>query len=333
MTHPFLKHRAMWTIALTICLSTFGCGTSETDDTDANKSTAGSQSEGDDQSEDTQDEPSGAANTDEGKVRKTHADMIAALDEGDIKQFLIYYAPVEDYQRMKDRMDEVAQAMAAEPELADELKSKLTIPGNAVIVFNESKTEAYIRAPEGAKPPEPAAASTPSMELTDAEVPMGYGDDPAKVCEQALADLNAGNIEKFIQHVYPESELARSGNNLGLQIARISADETLVAAMKSDLETMQQMTPVMSEGDTVATYEMKREPFVQGRIKIEIPPKLVKLQKVHDNWRFYDHISGAVAEVKRQSSLAPVPAPKSEPAGLGFERIGDQWRLIRMPPR
>jgi hypothetical protein len=163
---------------------------------------------------------------------------------------------------------------------------------------------------------------------------VGYGDDLPKVLKAGLAALEAGEIESFIDHLFPAGELGRlqANNGKAKLVARLKKQPELIEQMRRDLKAWGELSAQFNAEKTLATITLP------AASDDPVPaPRIVKFQKVTGSWRFFDNSTRVREEMARQSRL--VPPKLSYPVGLGgadshallMEKLGSSWRISRMP--
>lgn len=309
-------------LVLILCASFMaGCGESDTESPEDEKTQASSSADpAASPSVPTPDSPQAAA-------MAALDDIIATLEKEDYRRFLEYHAPVKDLPQIRANMDAIIERLQSskQDDLADLISFfKSARQGN--VILNEEENEATIELPTD-RPPQ---LSTPEpAQLTSSTVSEGYSESLQETLQKAKADLDAGRIAEFIAQMMPPVYQLNSPQ-FRVAIDEPQANPELFAAMQADLAAMLEMEPELNADQTVATFRFKRKPLTVNAGTVEIPDRVVQLEKSGDRWRFTDHAQ-KISELMQDFSDDAPPEIQSQAAAVVLEKIGSDWRLKTMP--
>lgn len=212
-------------------------------------------------------------------------------------------------------------------EAAEDLKAHLEAALTADITLNRNSTLAevqYIREPVEVVPDTPLEEVPKFADRPKAAAP-GLGKDLPKMLASAAKMLKSGDVETFIQNVYPLPELARleQGDSMKRLQLRMASRPQMSAAMVRDLEAAA-AADITIEKDQA---EVKLPPLTEGD-----QGRLIKFQLIEGHWRFFDG-GQQTRDEHRQLAAKPIPG-HTIPGSRGvitFTRTGDNWRLFAMP--
>lgn len=256
----------------------------------------------------------------EPKIADDLADLERALEAKDYATFIEKYVPVEDLRQIRKQniLNQVGQQFAARPESAKLLalvkKLKTLTP-----TYDPSKGEATFTMPElvgtdaeSIVPPDPTGKPGP-----------GYGGDLKAVLAACVVDIDKADWKTFVAKMYPAREAARLQDSGELQtlIATLDAHPGMREQLRADLKQMQALQPRIT--GNVAEFTLKRR---------ALPDRTVKLQKSGADWRFFDNSAAVTAEIQKIAALKlPDFKAASDEGQVRFERIGGNWRFVKMP--
>jgi hypothetical protein len=279
-------------------------------------------------------------------------EAIRVVEKDDFKTFLERYAPVDMLRqlRQQDLLDRAAAVMAAQPQTKTQLVAMLKALQKQTPKYDKSRGLATIQFDAIASGIE-AAPPEIRLTLTDDAKQTGLGDDLKKVLADASKLLAAGDVEKFVERMFPASELARlqqpgamqdlvhqikakantpdpsGGAAGGGSISRAkprakSEPETpsLLEALQEDFKLLQTLTPELTDNGQVAIFRIKFASDMQSE-------RVVKFQKIGNDWRLFDNSARVTDELARQFKLKP----RSAITTVTMERIGGNWRFIELP--
>jgi hypothetical protein len=278
------------------------------------------------------------------EVQKTLNDAIAVVEAGDLVKFVEFYAPVELLRNLRDqgRLETLRSSPPDSRILLSLLRrfqnGEVRLERDGLVARVTPRRDKSDSPPkEDVDAPDPLAA-VPSPKLDKLKL-VGYGSDLSQVVKSSLAALDTGELESFIDHVFPAGELGRLQSHDGKTqlVARLKKQPEFIEQMRRDLKAIGDATPEFNADKTVATIVL-RTPTADKRPGDAPPePRTVKFQKVDGSWRFYDNSTPVREEMARQSRLLPpklkyLPGMRVEnPDVLVMEKLGSSWRLAALP--
>ncbi len=166
---------------------------------------------------------------------------------------------------------------------------------------------------------------------------QGYGDQTEAVIAAAIADLNAGKYESFMQNMLPPAMtvMMKTDGRWEPLVKSLTPDSPMVRQMLADLTLMQTVEPQID--GNVATFLLPnqviqpgRQPVRNGKRRPEESyisgTRQVKFSRVGESWRFYDSASAAV----REQQLAYARQPEDGLSQLiVLEKVDGRWRLSK----
>ena len=283
-------------------------------------------------------------------------DLAADLDEAiriverdDFATFLERYAPVDVLRRLRqqDLVERAAKVMAGQPQTKQQLLAILKALQKQTPKFDKSRGLATLEF----DPLVHGVDSIPGelhLPATDELKLVGLGGDLNKVLAEATRLLAAGDFQKFVEGLFPASELARLQEPGAMQDLvqqfKVTADApktpptafkpvpnkpnstapvadapSLLQALQADFKLLQTLTPELTDKGRVAVFRI--DP------KNQQPVRVIKFQKTGSDWRLFDNSDRVVDELRRQSNLRP----RSAVTTVQLERIGGNWRFVELP--
>ena len=242
------------------------------------------------------------------------------LEEKKYAEFFERYMPARTLQgKPKDvNLETAVQGIQAQyPEFFPEMLEMLQgLNPDSIEFLNEDNTHAGVHVKDGAVlSPHKSSLSDPAEE----EVPnvKGFPGEPGEVLAQAIAVLEAGNHQEFIEKMYPRGELLSATSEVGKRelADRLKEHPEMAAQMLADLKAMQELTPVVNDEETLATYELTAE---------KLPTRKIQLEK-QGEWRLANNSQRIRGEMYRQSQLKNVASRNRD--GVEWEWAEDHWRL------
>jgi hypothetical protein len=277
------------------------------------------------------------------EVQRTLNDAIAVVEAGDLVKFVQFYAPVELLRNLRDqgRLETLRSSPPDSRILLSLLRrfqnGEVRLERDGLVARVTPRRDKSDSPPkEDVDAPDPLAV-VPSPKLDKIKL-VGYGSDLSQVLKSSLAALDTGELESFIDHVFPAGELGRlQAHGKPQLVARLNKQRELFEQMRRDLKALGDATPEFNADKTVATFVL-RTPTADKRLG-DAPPELrtVKFQKVAGSWRFYDNSTPVREEIARQSRLLPPKLKYSagmrteNPDVLVMEKLGSSWRLAALP--
>ncbi|MCY2963771.1 MAG: hypothetical protein NT069_09020 [Planctomycetota bacterium] len=246
---------------------------------------------------------------------------IKSLEEGDFEQFLELYAPVTILRDLRtgDAVANAANDLKSIPEFKTQMLTLLGHLKKGTPKYDASKGLATFEIDlSPAAPAEGDEVAVPRLPDVSNVKSKGLGGDLPKVLTGAIALLEKREYAKFVDALFPLTEIVRLNQEDGNAALVRQFEETpeLRTAMLADFKRMQQATPKMTEKGQVAEFALKAEKGASART--------VKLQKSGSDWRLYDDSPRVVAELARVAKLKPASAVET----IQMERIGGNWRFV-----
>jgi hypothetical protein len=249
-------------------------------------------------------------------------DAIRLIEANDYETFLVRYAPVEILRslRQKDLLARAAAVISEQPQTKTRLLIVLNGLKKQTPRFDKSGGLATIEF-------DPLAHNAPELQ-PDLKIPdisglqlVGLESDPAKVIAEAIRLLETGDVATFADRLFPAPEVARLRDESQRQalVQQFKDNPEIAASMIADLKRMQSEKPEMTDGGKTALYAL--------RPADNLPPRPVKLQKVGNDWRFFDDSPRVANELISQSKLKPSGAAIK----IQLELVGGNWRFIEIP--
>ncbi len=280
------------------------------------------------------------------------ADLDAAMrviEQDDFATFLERYAPVDVLRRLRqqDLVDRAAKVMAGQPQTKQQLLAVLKALQKQSPKYDKSRGLATLEF----DPLVHGVDSIPGelhLPATDELKFVGLGDDLNKVLAEAARLLAAGDFQKFVDGLFPASELARLQEPGAMQDLvqqfKVATDSpktpptalkpvpnkpnsnapvvdapSLLQALQADFKLLQTLTPELTDRGRVAVFRID--------LKNQQPVRVIKFQKSGNDWRLFDNADRVTAELTRQAKLKPNSAVTT----VQMERIGGNWRFIELP--
>lgn len=261
---------------------------------------------------------------------------ILALEEGDISEFYETYAPLVEFEEMKQRG---ILKMERVPFLPREAQQWLTtlrgFAGISPKIEPDGLTAVFsLPTPKTSTSSEPQAS--PARPPLEPQVGAGFGDEIHVVLEKGIAALQSGDYAAFVDKFYPAGELLRlelDGQKDHL-INRLKNQSLLVTRMLADLKDCHGSLPQYNPDRTLVTFQIEPlESLDVESLRSEVhsrygpaPLKVFKFQMSGESWRFYDHTLEVLRGIERQSAQ-PLPFDADDAPRLEFEKIDGKWRL------
>jgi hypothetical protein len=279
------------------------------------------------------DQPATAAQITE--IHRAIRETIAALEAGEFVKYYQDYAPIDDFRGLRNsgRLNSAYLPPARTEPLIATLKGfrdgDILVDADGSLARVTPHHDSETAGPESPNP----SALVPSPK-DDKVTLVGYGDDLSQVLKAGLAALEAGEIESFIDHLFPAGELGRLQvkNGKARLVARLKRQTELIEQMRRDLRTAGAAAAEFNPEKTLASITLPA-----ASDNPEGASRIVKFQKVAGAWRFFDNSTPVREEMARQSRLVPpnLSYPVA-PAGtviqaLVMEKIGSSWRLSEIP--
>jgi hypothetical protein len=198
---------------------------------------------------------------------------------------------------------------------------KLRAMKNADIEFQDAEqSQAVIVADVS-----PKEDSLPEFSLAnpaDEKVPAydGYPGDVQAAIAGAIASLEAGDHRKFVENMFPRSELSITANAEQMQAleTRLKEHPEMAKQMLADLKMLQTLTPTFDGDKTLATFQL--HPGTKQE-------RTVQFEKA-GTWRMANTAKQIRADVYKQSQQPPIGIKKT--LEVEWVRIRDHWRLVNL---
>ncbi|GAB4159563.1 MAG: hypothetical protein Tsb009_36850 [Planctomycetaceae bacterium] len=271
------------------------------------------------------------------EVHAAMRDAIRTWESGKFREFLEYYAPVEELQRIRRGEDggtaglakRIAQIKKEDPKrflemtksVVEKMKKSLKLKAKFDPSYHIAKFHIVYQPEE--------ILSVKQLTLFKVVNPVvnatGYGLDLKNTIKAAQKDLQNGNVLSYLKKMLPISELQQ--NDVAKLAARMKASPKSISTALNDLKAMQALVEKTDIKQNVAVFKIPRPPLIVDdfngqKHKIEIGPKIIKLEKVGKHWRFFDNT------IRLQKNLGTlqqnVPAYKTI---FIMEKFKDHWRL------
>ena len=245
---------------------------------------------------------------------------IELLEQEKYAEFFDRYMPAESLALKPEKLSmpmAVIAIHAQTPEFFPDVLEQLRVLDKQNIEFlNEDKTEAQVGVKEApafssqkTNPvPDPDAESVPVLE--------GFSGDLNEVLAQAVAALEAGNYQEFVEKMYPRAEL-RAATDSGMRdlLARLKEHPQMVEQMIADLKALQQRTPEYEEQESIATFQIQEE---------DKPTRNFRFEK-QGTWRLANTSLKVRRDMHLQAELLSLI--QAEVPGAVWVWSEDHWRL------
>ncbi|MCA9074255.1 MAG: hypothetical protein KDA93_04415 [Planctomycetaceae bacterium] len=249
--------------------------------------------------------------------------VVSVLESQDYVTFLRDFAPVDKLREARTTnggIEEAARRMHQESGQIDVLLQRLKQCSTTVpMIDSAGGTAVFVLGSDDDPMP---AENGPTSEASAEQPVPGLGRDIKQVLRGAIELLNKGEREEFVRKLFPASEVRRmiAEDSFGSTLVILDQHPEMVAAMISDLELMETLTPSKRSGESLE-YELP--PAVETE-----SPRVVQWELTDGHWRFIDNSQ----EVRKQilELAARVPSDSESPNEVRWERIGQQWRLQSM---
>jgi len=262
------------------------------------------------------------------------------LEGGDVVKFYEVYGPVDQFRALRDsgRLKSNPSSSPSSPDATRSLVEALKPFRNGEVRVDQEGLFARVTPPSdnpdkaAAEPELPNPLASVASPHDDKVALVGYDDDLPQVLKAGLAALESGQIESFIDHLFPAGELGRleAHNGKTKLVARLKKQPELIEQMRRDLKVGLEAPTQFNAAKTLASITLP--PAADDPVPA---PRIVKFQKVAGSWRFFDNSTPVREEMVRQSRLLPpklsYPVSPWDVHELLLEKIGSNWRMLRMP--
>lgn len=297
----------------------------------------------------------GPAKSQSGKPKSaatSDTDVVADLDQAismvekdEFKAFLEKYAPVEVLRRFRqqDLLERAAAVMATQAQTKKQLIALLKALRKETPAFDKSRGLATFQFDPFAHGVQEVTGEL-HLPITDDVKLVGLGSDLKKVVAEATRLLADGEVQSFVERMFPASELARLKEpgamaDLLQQIKGVGDQPTpaqrvrlgpaaaqqpqtptnLLQGMLEDFKRLENLTAELTDKGQIALFRIDE--------KDQKPLRAIKFQKVGSDWRLFDDTSRVSAELTRQSKLQP----RAGITTVQMERVGGNWRFVELP--
>ncbi len=261
-------------------------------------------------------------------------DAIRLLRNGDSNSFIELYFPIDVIREARrGRLSRHFQRVSTPAEV-EALIARLERARKVAPQINIGSANATFTLPPDAPTARPR---TRPDEVVISDTPLaGYRGSLRETLKQAVSDLEQGQVDRFISHMFPRGELNHQGAEVRRRQLKLRLQHypAMLESMKQDLSAL--IASGQSENVTGQSVEMtlqKRTPDVRSGRRT-IPGKnwqqKFRFELVGKSWRFADQTSELVEKQNRVAKMSPAPMTEFGAADLiVMERFGDRWRFIR----
>jgi hypothetical protein len=256
------------------------------------------------------------------------AEMIRKLSKGEYIDFIHQHSPIEEY-ISSFRGGRAGQVpFSALPQFLKLSEALKNMQDAEIIVDPSGKIVQFVKQEELSK------AERPQSRYSSAEKPPdpGYGDDLETAIQSALEDLQSENYEVFMSRMLPRSTvlMMKADERWDSMVEALSGDSPMIERMIEDLSTLVEARPVI-EGATAEFTLPNLVSVTRGRTteEVEVGKRVIRFSLVEDSWRFFDSNANTTAEL--DAALNRDATGESLKSQLVLEKIGSDWRLLRMP--
>ncbi len=243
-------------------------------------------------------------------------DAISLLEKEDYKLFIERYFPIEALREIRKdtQLNTFLAFLKQSPELRKSFLTRFKAMKTGKLMFrDDDKTMlAVLMTDASGVPKHDFGLRNPDNE----KIPSypGFPGDVKTALEGAVKALEAGEHEKFIENMFPDSEIHVTVNQDRQEalMARLKAHPQMVEKMVEDLKALQKLDPKLNAEGSKATF------VLNPGTKAE---RTVVLEK-SGTWKFAD-TAKAIRKAMYQQSLKTNPDYKTSK----WERIRDHWRL------
>ena len=263
---------------------------------------------------------------------------IQILEQNDFRAFLEQYAPVDVLRRLRqqDLVERAAAMMSSKPQTKQQLLAILKALRKQTPTFDKSRGLATMQFDTLASGVEEIAGEL-HVPVTDDVKLVGLGADLNKVMEEATRLLEAGDVQAFVERLFPASELAR--------LQEPGAMQDLVQQFKvtTGVPTAPRPTALRPGGlQPVGPQSVTPQPVGPrpGGLQAPLGPAIAQPvpQQNQDSPNF---LQAFQADFKRLQTLTPeltdkgqvavfrIESQNQQPARvIKFQKMGTDWRLF-----
>jgi len=262
------------------------------------------------------------------EASEARAEIVRKLQAGQYVEFIHQHSPIDRY--LVDVRDGRAgrvqmlemlgfSNLALTLESLKDAEISVDATGRVATFTKKKDVEKTAPTPKG-----PYSRSTEAAE--------GYGSDLKLVIQAALEDLRAKRYERFTERLFPPSMISmmKTDERWEALQASLSPESPLLEKMQSDLESLKELKPRISDG--MAEFELPNHVTLRNRREGEdavAGTRRLKFSLIDGSWRFHDSTSKVSAEL--DATLAREPSGETGAALLVLEKIGSDWRLRQVP--
>ena len=266
-------------------------------------------------------------------VQAALSDAIRLLRNGDAVVFVELYFPVDVLRearrgRLGRNFDRVST-----PAAVDALIARLERAQKVDPQFNLGSFIATFTLPEET-PSAPSQSSPDEVAIPKAPL-AGYQGSLRESLKQALSDLERGEVDRFIDRMFPRGELSHRDAALRRRQLKLRLQHypAMLESMQQDLSAL--VASDQSENVTGTSVEMtiqRRTPDVRAGSRTA-PGKnwqqTFRFERVGGAWRFADQTSELVEQQSSVAKMSPAPMTEFGAADqIVMERFGDRWRFF-----
>lgn len=212
----------------------------------------------------------------------------------------------------------------------------ITLFDDAAVHLSENRNEAVMvtELPKNTDDLQPPKSDKPAV-ANAAVNNDGLGNDLKKALQDALALLEAGKTEAFVDNMMPDSERKRLsvGEKKKELITRIEKYPMVSQFMRMDLKQLATLTPKIENDGTVAVFKLPGNKNLGDALrnnysKMPDPPtRTIKFELQNGHWRFFDSGKLVNAEIERQE----FGMPSGGALKLRWQKTATGWKVDRLP--
>lgn len=292
-------------------------------------------------------EESGAAR----EARQALATILQLLQDGNDEQYFLDHAPGSQYALIQKILADGKPLPAITPPHRKQIVDYVRTMQQMDIVLKANGVCAAFVPPaltgDDAGKPE---AKNLYAKMTATGI-AGYGDQLPAVIKLALADLAAGESEKFAAKMFPPSTTAmiKTENRWDHVVKQLATGTAQCVAMQKDLQLIEALEPKIDGNTAIYTLDRIATAFQSGvtRTRLGAPRRTpwpvakqpatsvdgkreIRFSLVDGHWRFYDNTSQLAARVAEalNQKMSEGSSPDDTPYLL--IKLGKTWRLMSL---
>jgi hypothetical protein len=259
------------------------------------------------------------------QLQKDVAEAISLLEKGEVAKFLDWYLPLKDLEsiRKQTTVEEAAKEVKAQGYDKKLLERLREMKKSEVEFLDNDKSKARLVA--NAKTEESDESSFSLPDPAEEKIPQydGFPGELKEAIAAAIKALEAGEHKKFVENMFPESELSLIKSDEGMKAVLDCLKEhpQMAEQMAADFKSLQTLTPKYNAEKTTATLEL--HPGTKQA-------RTILFEKA-GTWRMANSAKQIRAEVYKQSRQKPVGIQIQATPTPQWIRIRDHWRLAKLP--